>query len=134
MVGLLSLGTAEEAVEGRVRRGLLGEALDLAVSKAYRLFFIVVGWFGLVREVLGSFLFVCLSWLYSALVRFVLGFGLVWFGFGFVFGLVWFGFGWFGLVLLFLRSFCLFVSRLWVGSICRVLGVRTLLCFCVCFA
>lgn len=32
VVGLLSLGTAEEAVEGRVRRGLLGEALDLAVS------------------------------------------------------------------------------------------------------
>eukprot|EP00752_Nemacystus_decipiens_P018330 g16445.t1 len=32
VVGLLSLGTAEEAVEGRVRRGLLGEALDLAVA------------------------------------------------------------------------------------------------------
>lgn len=32
VVGLLTLGTAEEAVESRVRRGLLGEALDLAVS------------------------------------------------------------------------------------------------------
>lgn len=31
VMGLLSLGTAEEAVEGRVRRGLLEEALDLAV-------------------------------------------------------------------------------------------------------
>ncbi|CAM9846911.1 unnamed protein product, partial [Ectocarpus sp. 13 AM-2016] len=32
VVGLLTLGTAEEAVESRVRRGLLGEALDLATA------------------------------------------------------------------------------------------------------
>lgn len=32
VMGLLSLATAVEAVEGRIRRGLLGEALDLAVS------------------------------------------------------------------------------------------------------
>lgn len=42
VVGLLSLGTAEEAVEGRVRRGLLGEALDLAVRKAYRVLFLLL--------------------------------------------------------------------------------------------
>lgn len=32
VLGLVSLCTAREAVEGRVRRGLLEEALDLAVS------------------------------------------------------------------------------------------------------
>lgn len=32
VVGLVSLCTAKEAVEGRVKRGLLEEALDLAVS------------------------------------------------------------------------------------------------------
>ena len=40
-LGLLSLGTAEEAVAGRVRRGLLGEALDLAVSNWRCLLFLV---------------------------------------------------------------------------------------------
>lgn len=37
VVGLLSLTTAAEAVDGRIQRGLLGEALDLAVSEREKL-------------------------------------------------------------------------------------------------